>query len=111
MEYVVFAARNAIFKLIGQFLHAVKFDDGELYLCTYCESVLEDAFAVLGICENHIKVMDFCKLWEENNRKIWERHLPDKPFDGLTAEMLYQVFKKDYDDMIQHIDDTISGDY
>lgn len=90
-------AKDAIFRLIGQFHRASEFTDGELYMYDYCESALEAAFTVLGIEEDHIKLMDFCKLWEENNRAIWAINFPDEPFGGITAEEYYVIFKDDYE--------------
>lgn len=62
MDLKLLRAKEAIFKLIAQFHKASKFDDGELYIYNYCESALERAFDVLGIEENQIKLMDFCRL-------------------------------------------------
>lgn len=62
MSIELLRAREAIFKLISQFHHAKKFDDGELYIYNYCESALESAFNVLGIEEDYIKLMDFCQM-------------------------------------------------
>lgn len=90
-------AKDAIFRLIGQFHHATKFDDGELYICNYCESALERAFTVLEIEEDYIKLMDFCQMWEDNNRAIWAINIPNEPFGGITANDYYDIFKKDYE--------------
>lgn len=98
-------AKEAIFKLIGQFCHARMFDDGELYIYNYCESALERAFDVLGIEENYIKLMDFCQMWEDNSRAIWAINLPNEPFGGATADMYYDVFKEDYDFWSEHLDE------
>lgn len=88
-------AKDAIFKLIGQFHRASRFDNGELYIYDYCESALERAFTVLGIEEDYIPLLDFCRMWEDNNRAIWEINIPDKPFDGVTADCYYKIFKED----------------
>lgn len=63
----------------------------------YCESALEAAFASLGIEENYIKLADFCQMWEDNTRAIWAITLPKEPFDGITADIHYAVFKEDYE--------------
>ena len=97
MNLELLKAKDAIFRLIGQFHRASKFDDGELYIYDYCESALERAFTVLGIKEDFIPLLDFCKMWEENNRAIWAINIPDKPFDGITADSYYQIFKEDYE--------------
>lgn len=93
-------AKDAIFKLISQFHHANKFEDGELYICNYCESALESAFNVLGIEENYIKVIDFCKLREANDRAIWTLNNPDEPYGGITADCYYSTFKEYYEQRI-----------
>jgi hypothetical protein len=97
MNIELLRAKEAIFKLISQFHHATRFDDGELYIDNYCESALESAFDVLGIEENFIKLTDFCQMWEDNNRAIWGFNLPNEPFDGTTADIYYNVFKEDYE--------------
>ena len=93
-------AKEAIFKLICQFHHAKKFDDGELYICNNCESALEAAFNILGIDADYIKLTDFCQMWENNTRAIWAINLPNEPFSGITASMHYDVFKKDYEERL-----------
>ena len=90
-------AKEAIFKLISQFHYATKFNDGELYIYNYSESALEAAFNTLGIKENYIKLCDFCQLWEENSRAIWSINIPNEPFNGITADMHYNVFKEKYE--------------
>lgn len=90
-------AKEAIFKLIAQFHGASKFDDGELYIYNNCESALEAAFNVLGIEENYIPLMDFCKMWEDNSRAIWTINIPNEPFDGITADIHYKIFQEDYE--------------
>ena len=97
-------ARDAIFRLIGQFVRANKFDDSELYIYNYCESAIESAFDVLGIKENYIKLMDFCKMWEENSRAIWIMNNPGLPFQGITADIHYDIFKKDYESWHEELD-------
>lgn len=106
MSVELFRAKEAIFKLINQFQHAVDlFHDGELYVYNYCESALEAAFSVLGIEENYIKLRDFCQMWEDNNRAIWEIAFPDEPFGGVTADIYYQCFKEDYESWLRCIDE------
>ena len=100
-------AKEAIFKLIGQFHHATKFDDGELYIYDYCESALESAFNVLGIEEDYIKLRDFCQMWEDNSRAIWAINLPNEPFGGITADIHYDVFKEDYEHWINWLNEEV----
>ena len=97
MDRKLLDAKNAIFKMIAQFHHPTMFDDGELYIFNYCESALEAAFNVLGIEENYIKLIDFCKMWEYNSRAIWEINFPNEPFNSITADMHYDIFKDDYE--------------
>lgn len=40
--------------------------------------------------------MDFCKLWEENNKKIWAINFPNKEYGGCTAQLYYNCFVEDY---------------
>lgn len=96
MDSKLLYAKDAIFSLIAQFHRPSKFDDGELYIYNYCESALEAAFNVLGIEENYIPLMDFCKMWENNDREIWATNCSE-PFDGFTADIHYKIFKEDYE--------------
>lgn len=105
MNMELLRAKEAIFKLIAQFHHATRFDDGELYIYNYCESALEAAFNVLDIEENFIKLTDFCQMWEDNNRAIWAINLPNEPFDGITADIYYDTFKEDYEFWERQIDE------
>ena len=96
MNLELLLAKDAIFRLIGQFHRATKFDDGELYIYNYCESALESAFSVLGIKEDYIKLYDFCKMWEDNDRECWAMNSTE-PFNGITADIHYKAFKEDYE--------------
>ena len=97
MNLELLLAKDAIFRLIGQFHRATKFDDGELYIYDNCESALESAFSVLGIKEDYIKLYDFCKMWGNNDRALWAINFPDRPFDYITADDYYLLLKEDYE--------------
>lgn len=98
IEKELLYAKDAIFRLIGQFHRATElFNDGKLYIYNYSESALEHAFDVLGIENDYIELIDFCKMWEANRRALWEINLPDLPFGGVTAEHYYKSFKEDYE--------------
>lgn len=99
-------AKDAIFRLIGQFHHARKTDDGEFYIYNYCESALESAFTVLGIEEDYIKLIDFCQMWEDNNRAIWAINRPNEPYCSATADMYYKTFIEDYEHWINWLNET-----
>ena len=90
-------AKDAIFKMISQFCHAVTDDNGNYYISNYCESALESAFTVLGIEDDNIELMKFCKMWEENNKKIWEINFPNKEYGGCVARLYYNHFIEDYE--------------
>lgn len=94
MEKEILYLKDTIFKLIAQFHRATRFDDGELYIYNYCESALESAFNDLGIEENYIKLRDFCQMWEDNSRAIWELN-GNNTYTGITADIHYEVFKED----------------
>ena len=96
MDRKLLEAKNAIFKMIAQFHHPTMLDNGELCIFNYCESALEAAFNVLGIEENYIKLIDFCKMWEDNDREYWALN-SNKPFNGITADIHYKFFKEDYE--------------
>lgn len=103
MNKELLKAKHAIFKLIGQFHRPTKFDNGELYIYNYCESALEAAFNVLGIEEDYIPLLDFCKMWEDNNRALWAINT-DTPFNGTTADIYYDIFKEDYESWVASFD-------
>lgn len=106
MDMLTLKAKDAIFRLIGQFHRASKFDDGELYIYNYCESALESAFEILGITEDFIKLQDFCQMWEDNNRAIWAINIPDTPYGGVTADLYYEIFKRDYERWERQLDEV-----
>lgn len=89
-------AKDAIFKLIAQFHCPSRSIDGELYIYDYCESALEAAFNILGIEEDYIKLIEFCQMWEDNDRAIWKINKPDD-FKGITADIRYEFLKKDFE--------------
>ena len=97
-ELELLKAKQAIFKMIGQFCLPKKmFDNDEtLYIYNYCESALEAAFNVLNIEENYIHLMDFCKMWEDNDRAIWNICRPNDEYTSITADIHYKVFVEDY---------------
>lgn len=95
MELELLRAKDTIFRLIGQFHRASRFDDSKLYMYDYCESALEHAFTVLGIEEDFIPLLDFCQMWEDNNRALWNINLSHLPYAGATAKEYYQIFKED----------------
>ena len=98
-ELELLKAKQAIFKMIGQFCLPKKMFDNDdiLYIYNYCESALEAAFNVLGIEEDYIPLMDFCKMWEDNDRDIWSIDNPNNEYEGITADIHYKVFIEDYD--------------
>ena len=106
MDRKLLDAKRAIFKMIAQLHHPTMFDDGELYIYNYCESALEAAFEVLGIEENYIPLMDFCKMWEDNDREYWG----DEPFDGITADIYYKYMKEEYESWQRAIDHLSEDD-
>lgn len=106
MDIKLLKAKDAIFKLISQFHHASNlFNDEELYIYNYCSSALEAAFSILGIEENYIKLIDFCKMREDNDRAIWKINLPNEPYGGATADMYYNIFKVNHELWKKQLDD------
>lgn len=111
MELKLLYAKDAIFRLIGQFHHASDlFDDGNLYIQNYCESALEAAFETLGIEENYISLWDFCVMWENNNRAIWGYNAPDEPYGGITADIHYECFKDEYESWQRTLEEIANED-
>ena len=102
-------AKEAIFKLIAQFHHPTKFEDSEFYMYNYSESALELAFEVLGIEGNYIKLIDWCKMWEDNRRAIWEMN-GSNPYESTTADIFYKIFVEEYESWQKAIDYLIEED-
>ncbi len=111
LERELLYAKDAIFRMIGQFHHASNlFDNGDLYIYNYCESALEAVFNVLGIEEDYIPLMAFCKMWENNNRAIWALNIPDEPFGGIAADIYYKCFEDDYKQWLRDINEVEDED-
>lgn len=89
-------AKDAIFKLIGQYCRCFKGDDGNYYMSDYYESALEKSFEVLEFTKDEVPLMEFCQAWEDNNRKLWDINLSDMEFGGLKAKNYYDFFIEDY---------------
>lgn len=96
-------AKDAIFRLIGQYYSVLEFD-GKLYIYHYCMSALERAFSILEIEEDCVELPDFCQMWEDNNRAIWQLNNPDEPYDGITADMHYDCFIENYNNQLEDLE-------
>lgn len=95
-EIKLLYAKDAIFKLIGQYCRCFKGHDGNYYMSDYYESALERSFEVLEFTKDTVPLMEFCQAWEDNNRKIWSINLLDLEYDGMTAKEYYDIFVEDY---------------
>ena len=89
-------AKDAIFRLIGQYCGCFLGTDDNYYMSDYFESALERSFIVLGFDRDEVPLMEFCQAWEDNNRKLWAINLPDIEYRGLTAQEYYDIFVEDY---------------
>lgn len=89
-------AKDAIFKLIGQYCRCFKGDDDKYYMSDYYESALERSFEVLGFDKDEVPLMEFCQAWEDNNRQIWNVNLSDMEYGGLKAKDYYDFLVEDY---------------
>lgn len=105
LELKLIRAKEAIFKMIAQFHHANKFDDGKFYMYNYCESALEACFDVLGIEEDYIPLMDFCKMWEDNGRAMWAINCPNEPYRSFDADLYYKCFIDDWVQWQRYLED------
>ena len=111
MELKLLRAKDAIFKLISQLHHASTIDNsGDLYIYNYCESALEAAFNVLGIEEDYIPLMQFCIMYENNDRALWGYNIPDRPYGGLTADFYYEFFKDEYELWQRNLEEIANED-
>lgn len=89
-------AKDAIFRLIGQYCRCFSGADDDYYMSDRFESALERSFIVLGFDRDEVPLMEFCQAWEDNNRKLWAINLPNKEYRGSTAQEYYDIFVKSY---------------
>ena len=89
-------AKDAIFRLIGQYCGCFLGTDNNYYISDYFESALERSFDALGFDRDEVPLMEFCQAWEDNNRKLWAINLPDIEYRGPTAQEYYDIFVEDY---------------
>ena len=89
-------AKDAIFRLIGQYCGCFLGTDDKYYMSDYFESALERSFDVLGFDRDEVPLMEFCQAWEDNNRKLWAINFSDIEYRGLTAQEYYDIFVEDY---------------
>ena len=89
-------AKDAIFRLIGQYCVCFLGTDDNYYMSDYFESALEKSFDVLDFDRDEVPLMDFCQAWEDNNRKLWAINSPDEEYRGSTARDYYNIFVKSY---------------
>ena len=89
-------AKDAIFRLIGQYCGCFLGTDDKYYISDYFESALERSFDALGFDRDEVPLMEFCQAWEDNNRKLWAINLPDIEYRGPTAQEYYDIFVEDY---------------
>ena len=89
-------AKDAIFRLIGQYCGCFLGTDDNYYMSDYFESALERSFDVLGFDRDEVPLMEFCQAWEDNNRKLWAINFSDIEYRGSTAQEYYDIFVEDY---------------
>ena len=89
-------AKDAIFRLIGQYCRCFSGADDDYYMSDCFESALERSFDVLGFDRDEVPLMEFCQAWEDNNRKLWAINLPDIEYRGATAQEYYDIFVESY---------------
>ena len=89
-------AKDAIFRLIGQYCGCFLGKDDNYYMSDYFESALERSFDTLGFDRDEVPLMEFCQAWEDNNRKLWAVNFSDVEYRGSTAQEYYDIFVEDY---------------
>lgn len=104
-------AKDAIFKLIGQYCRCFKGNDGNYYMSDYYESALERSFSVLGFNRDEVPLMEFCQAWEDNNRKIWSANFPDLKYECTTAKTYYEIFLDDYMVFLKEMEEDDEDSY
>lgn len=96
LELKLLRAKDAIFRMIAQYCRCFRGEDSDYYMSDYYESALERSFSVLEIDKDEIPLMEYCRLWEDNNRKLCAANNPDREYHGCTAQEYYNLFVDEY---------------
>lgn len=94
-KYNFLQAKDAIFRLLADYLQPIE-KDGQYYMSHRFKSTFEKAFVELDIMQAEIPLMDFCQLWEDNNRAICTYWNNEYPYYGATAQMYYDNIVENY---------------
>ena len=100
-KYNFLQAKDAIFRLLADYCLPIE-ENGQYYMSHCFIGTLQKAFLELDIREPKIPLMDFCQLWEDNNRAIfgyWNASV--YPYVGATAQMYYDTIIENY---LAHMD-------
>ncbi len=99
-KYNFLQAKDAIFRLLADYCLPIE-ENGQYYMSHRSIGTLQKAFLELDIMEPKILLMDFCQLWEDNNRAMHSYWNRGYPYVGATAQMYYDIIVENY---LAHID-------
>lgn len=94
-KYNFLQAKDTIFRLLAHYCHPIK-KNGRYYMSHNYTSLLQQAFLTLGIKKPEIPLMDFCQMWENNNRAIWTYWNSGYHYYGASALMYYDSIVENY---------------
>lgn len=104
-KYNFLQAKDAIFRLLADYCLPIK-ENGRYYMSHRFIGTLQKAFLELDIGEPKIPLMDFCQLWEDNNRAMhgyWNASA--YPYVGATAKMYYHSIVENYLTRVDGVED------
>lgn len=94
-KYNFLEAKDAIFRLLAD--HCIPIEkDGVYYMSHKYHSSYQKAFQTLGIEQDEVPLMDFCQMWEENDRMIWTYWNFGYIYYGVTAQTYYNIIVENY---------------
>lgn len=103
-KYNFLQAKDAIFRLLADYLQPIE-KDGQYYMSHHFKGTLEKAFVELDIMQAEIPLIDFCQLWEDNNRAICTYWNNEYPYYGATAQMYYDNIVENYLTRVERVED------
>lgn len=103
-KYNFLQAKDAIFRLLADYCLPIE-ENGQYYMSHRSIGTLQKAFLELDIIEPKILLMDFCQMWEENNRDIWSLWNFGYIYYGATAQMYYDTIVENYLARVDGVED------
>lgn len=94
-KYNFLQAKDAIFRLLADYCFPIE-ENGQYYMSHRNMGTFEKAFVELDIMQEKIPLIEFCQLWEDNNRAIWTFWNEGYIYYGATAKIYYDIIVEKY---------------